>query len=94
MKTIRLSATQARNSFFTLLSQVIDGQIQVVIEKAGETKEAVLVAKEAKVLEAAKRLKTVEETYGLWKSIPASEFSDDRLRGKRARKLLETLRNA
>ena len=47
MRTIKVSETEARNDFFTLLNKVIFGNARIVIEKAGADREAVLTAGEA-----------------------------------------------
>lgn len=94
MKTIRISATDARNNFFNLLNQVLYEDVRVVIEKAGANKEAVLLPKESKEKEYAKRMKVLKETYGILKDVPLSHLTDDRIRGKRARKYLEKIRKA
>lgn len=92
MKTIRISATDARNNFFNLLNQVLYEDTRIIIEKAGVKKEAVLETKVSKKKEDEKRMKILEKTFGIWKDIPKSKIYDDRLRGKRAKAYLDKLR--
>ncbi len=92
MRTIRVSATNARNNFFQLLNQVIYEGIQVIIEKAGVKKKVVLMPETEKEKEFKARMKILDETFGIWKDIPDSRIYDDRLRGKRAKKYLKRAR--
>lgn len=92
MKTIRVSATKARNTFFTLLNQVLYKDVRVVIEKSGVEKEALLVSKEPREREIKERIELIEKTYGMLKDVPKSKFLDDRLRGKKAKKFLDKVR--
>ena len=92
MKNIRVSATEARNNFFELLNQVIYEDARVVIEKAGSKKNVELVVSETATSTKNKRLELIKETYGLFKTVSLSEFTDDRVRGKRAKEYLEKVR--
>lgn len=92
MKTIRISATEARNNFFNLLNQVLYEGVQVIIGKAGTDREVVLMPKESKEKAWEKRKKVLDETFGMLKNVPESQFYDDRFRGKRAKEYLERLR--
>lgn len=65
---------------------------RVIIEKAGTEAEALLVPKESAVIETEKRMKLVKETFGIMRDIPLKKFTDDRIRGKRAKAYLETIR--
>lgn len=90
MNTITLSATDFRNQLFPLIDRVSRGEVIVTVIKE-DTKSKVTVAKTV-----AKKEKSfaqvAEETYGIFKDAPESEFYDDRLRGKRARQYLAKLR--
>lgn len=92
MKTVKISATDARNNFFTLINQVLYQNTQVIITKADAKGEVMLISKELKDEEIEKRLKVINETFGALKNIPVSSFTDDRLRGKRAKKYLNNVR--
>lgn len=92
MKTVRLSATEARNNFFTLLNQVIYENLRVVITKAGSTRSVELLPSEEEGEAKEKRLRYLNETYGVMKNIPKKEFFDKRLRGKQAKAYLDQIR--
>lgn len=92
MKTIRISATEARNNFFNLLNQVMYEGTQVIIGKTGTDKEVVLMPKASEEKEWERRKKVLDETFGMLKDVPESHFFDDRFRGKRAKTYLERLR--
>jgi len=92
MKTIRVSATDARNNFFNLLNQVMYENLQVIIEKAGTEKKVVLMPEREKDKELKARMKVLDETFGIWKDVPDSRIYDDRLRGKRAKEYLKRAR--
>jgi len=92
MKTIRVSATNARNNFFNLLNQVMYENTRVIINKAGVKNEAVIEPKVPKEEELKKRMKILKETFGIWKDVPDSRIYDDRLRGKRAKEYLKRAR--
>ncbi len=94
MKTIRVSATNARNNFFNLLNQVMYEDLQVIIGKAGTDKEVVLKEKTSSKEEYEKTMKVLRGTYGALKNTPVSRLTDDRLRGKRARGYLKKIRKA
>lgn len=94
MKTIRISATDARNNFFQLLNQVMYEDLQVIIGKAGTDREVVLKEKTSSKEEYEKTMKVLRGTYGALKNTPASRLTDDRLRGKRAREYLKKIRKA
>jgi prevent-host-death family protein len=94
MKTIRVSATDARNNFFNLLNQVMYENLQVIIGKAGTDREVVLKEKTSSKEEYEKTMKVLRGTYGALKNTPASRLTDDRLRGKRAREYLKKIRKA
>lgn len=96
MKTIRVSATQARNNFFDLLNQVIYEGAQVIVEKAG-TKRNVRFIPDAIKRATTKedneeRMRILKETFGMWKDVPESRIYDDRFRGKRAKEYLDRVR--
>lgn len=88
----------ARNNFFNLLNQVMYEDLQVIIEKVGTEKKAVLTSeaeKEAKKKkEHEKTMKILKKTFGIWKDVPMSHFTDDRIHGKRAKEFLDKLRKA
>jgi len=92
MRTIRVSATEARNNFFNLLNQVIYEGVQVIIQKAGVAKKVILMPKTEKEEEHEKTMKILKKTFGIWKNVPDSRIYDDRLRGKRAREYLDRVR--
>jgi prevent-host-death family protein len=94
MNTIRVSATEARNDFFTLLNKVIFGDTRVVIEKAGADREVILTASEVIDKKVEKRLKTLDASYGIFKDSPVTGLTDDRLRRRQAKKFLAKIRNA
>ena len=83
MKTIRLSATQARNNFFSLLNQVIYEGAQVIIDKS-DTKGSVRITLEEKNREDhKKRMKALKEIFGIWKDVPTDRIYDDRVQGEK-----------
>lgn len=92
MKTLRVSATQARNNFFTLLNQVMYEDTSIIIEKTGTKRNAVLMPNETIEETAKKRFAVLDETYGIFANVPKSRFTDDRLRGKKARLYLKNVR--
>lgn len=92
MKTIRMSATQARNNFFNLLNQVMYEGVQVIIGKAGTKKEVILMPKTVKEKEHEETMKILHETFGMWKNVPDERIYDDRFRGKRAKEYLDRVR--
>lgn len=92
MKAIRVSATEARNNFFNLLNKVLYEDVRVIIEKVDTGKEAVLSLKQSKEEEFKKRMKVLNDTFGIWKDVPNSRIYDDRLRGKRAKAYLKRAR--
>lgn len=92
MKTIRVSATEARNDFFTLLNKVIYSDAKVIIKKAGADRGAVLTASEVIDKTIEKRLKVLDALYGILKDVSVSDLSDDRLRGKKGAKFLANIR--
>lgn len=71
MNTIRISATAARNKFFTLLDQVAQGT-EVIIEK--DRKEvAVMTPKVTKTDWVALR-KASKAVHGIWKDVELSDL--------------------
>lgn len=92
MKTIIMSATNARNDFFNLLNQVMYEDIQVIIGKAGTDKKVVLMPKTSKEKEHEETMKILDKTFGIWRDIPLSHFRDDRIHGKKAKAFLSKLR--
>jgi prevent-host-death family protein len=94
MKTIRLSATEARNNFFQILNQVMYEGVRVIINKVGTNKQVVLQStmEEDKKKAHEDRTKTLKETFGVFKDVPLSHFTDDRFRGKRAKEYLDRAR--
>lgn len=92
MKTVKISATEARNNLFTLINQVLYQNTQVIITKADVKGEVMLIAKELKDEEIEKRIKVINKTFGILKNVSISSFTDDRLRGKRAKKYLDNIR--
>lgn len=92
MKTIRVSATNARNNFFQLLNQVIYEDSQVIIGKAGTDRQVVLSPQESKEKEHKETMRILDETFGIWRNVPLSHFKDDRMHGKKAKAFLNKLR--
>lgn len=92
MKTIHVSATDARNNFFQLLNQVMYEGVRVIIGKAGTNREVMLEPKTSDEEKFNNRMTAVNETYGALKDTPVSYLSDDRLRGKRAKEYLQNIR--
>ena len=78
MNTIRISATKARNNFFTLIDQVALG-MQVIIEKDAR-EVAVLAPKKQKTDWVALR-KATKQSHGIWKNY---DQDDNPLRRKGA----------
>ncbi|MEK7166532.1 MAG: type II toxin-antitoxin system prevent-host-death family antitoxin [Patescibacteria group bacterium] len=92
MKTINVTATEARSNFFTLLNQAIYEQVRVVISKSGTEKTVELIAIKNRSETKDARRKLLTETYGMFKDVPESLFKDDRLRGKQAQTYLKRVR--
>ncbi|MBI2029921.1 type II toxin-antitoxin system prevent-host-death family antitoxin [Candidatus Gottesmanbacteria bacterium] len=92
MRTIKVSATEARNNLFTLLNQVLYENTKVIITKADAKGEVVLIAKEEKDKEIKKRTSILNETFGTFKNVSLSAYTDNRLRGKRAKEYLNKVR--
>ena len=80
MNTIRISATAARNRFFSLLDEVAAGR-EVIIEK--DKKEVALLSpkKTKSNLEAV--IKASKKVHGIWKDVPYDP-EDNPLRRKGA----------
>ena len=93
MKTIRISATEARNDFFTLLNKVIFGETTVIINKAGADREAVLSVATTDADALNERITLLDESFGVYKNKPISKLTDIRLRGAKGKIFLEQLRN-
>lgn len=64
MNTIRVSATKARNEFFSLLDQVASG-MQVIIEK--DSKEVATLSPKKQKTDWAALLKASKKVHGIWK---------------------------
>lgn len=64
MNTIRVSATKARNNFFSLLEQVALGT-QVIIEK--DSKEVATLSPKKQKTDWAALLKASKKIHGIWK---------------------------
>lgn len=92
MRTINITATEARSNFFTLLNQVIYEQTRVIISKSGSEKTVELIASKDRSEIKNTRLKLLSETYGILRDVPEALFRDDRLRGKRAKTYLGRVR--
>ncbi len=92
MKTVRVSATHARNNFFDLLNQVMYEGVQVIVQKAGTKREVVIQPKRLNEQEIEEQLKEVRKFYGILKDVPVSRLSDDRIRGKRAQEEADRIR--
>ncbi|MBU1085104.1 MAG: hypothetical protein ABIJ43_02835 [Candidatus Beckwithbacteria bacterium] len=79
MTTLTLSATEARNQFFSLLDRIARGEIKVLVKKM-DTKIEVLMGKfetkESKLVEVANK------TYGLLKDVSKDEFGLDKTKAK------------
>lgn len=91
-KVIRLSATEARNNFFSLLNRVLYTDVTVIVDKADAPSEVEIrrVKKRERVKEA---LKALEESYGMWKDLPDSYFKKINrfMRGKKEKDYMEKL---
>ena len=94
MKTIRISATNARNNFFTLLNRVLYEDVNLIIEKAGTDKVAVVSSTKSFDLKKNERLEALKKTYGALRDVPMPNFVDDRIREERAKAYLDNLRKA
>ncbi|MDP3973390.1 MAG: type II toxin-antitoxin system prevent-host-death family antitoxin [Candidatus Daviesbacteria bacterium] len=64
MNTLRVSATKARNNFFSLLDQVALGQ-QVIIEK--DSKEVAILSPKKQTVDWVALKKASEAVHGIWK---------------------------
>lgn len=76
MSTLRMSATKARNNFFSLLDEVVQGA-QVIIEKDRE--EVAVISARRKGIDLNGLLKASEETHGILKNY---DLGDNPLRKK------------
>lgn len=86
MKTITLSATQARNQFFPLLDKIAKEGLRVVVEKKDTKSRVEMVTGEMRIKA---RLKAVKDTYGMLRRAKDSDFYDS----SRVSRNKESLRN-
>lgn len=95
-KVIRLSATEARNNFFSLLNRVLYTDITVIVDKIDAPAKAEIrridegAEKKKRVKEA---LKALEELRFLYKNVPEKVFKerDKLLRGKKEKEYMKKL---
>jgi len=92
MKTLRYSATDARNNFFRLLNEVLYNNVRVVIDKADAEGQVVMEAKQAKDVEIEARLAALRKIFGSSEDVSEEKFTDDRLRGKKSGEYLKRAR--
>lgn len=78
MNTLRVSATKARNNFFTLLDQVALGQ-EVIIEK--DSKEVAVMSPKKQTVDWVALKKASKAVHGILKGYSVDEIAPARKKG-------------
>lgn len=79
MNTIRISATKARNNFFSLLDQVASSDVQIIIKK--DNKEVAVLTPREKKTDIKALIKASKKVHGILKDYSLKEISPLRKKG-------------